>query len=305
MRKDLKIPCSNPQNNEKCKLFHKGRSKDNLCRSCSAKLNYNDIRTGKTYEDLFGSEVAKTMKERASANKNKWNENNKDFYKGVNNPNYGNVNPNKGKKWEEIYGYEKAAEMKENNSIRAREFIFSEKGKIVLEKLIETTKKVENRVGVFEKWVKLYGIKEANHRMEDYVLKLRQKNAKTGLGRFGERNGKVLSILRENGISYEEYLGTKSEFNKYRTEVNRYTKQQPVSMLENYSKRGLAGVKGAYHLDHIYSIKQGFIEGIPANVIGDIKNLRFIPWEDNIKKSSKLTNEAWDMFSYFIESEMI
>jgi len=115
----------------------------------------------------------------------------------------------------------------------------------------------------------------------------------------------VLGILREYGITYEEYLSTKSEFKKYRIEVNKHTNQQPITLLENYEKRGLAGVAGAYHLDHVYSIKQGFINGIPASVVGDIRNLRFIPWEENIKKSAKLNDDGWDMFSYFIELEMI
>jgi hypothetical protein len=97
----------------------------------------------------------------------------------------------------------------------------------------------------------------------------------------------------------------KHTFKKYKSLVLSATRRQNIQRLENYSKRGSTGKKGAYHLDHIYSIKQGYENNISPDVIGNISNLRFIPWEDNAKKAGKLTDEGWDMFSYFIESEMI
>ena len=42
-----------------------------------------------------------------------------------------------------------------------------------------------------------------------------------------------------------------------------------------------------YHLDHIYSITDGFLNDVPVNVISDISNLRLISATDNYKKSKK------------------
>tara|TARA_R110000868_G_scaffold12456_15_gene59604 strand:+ start:1235 stop:1537 length:303 start_codon:yes stop_codon:yes gene_type:complete len=100
-------------------------------------------------------------------------------------------------------------------------------------------------------------------------------------------------------------MKTVEDYRKYKLKVKRITNKQRLHTLPNYELRGRTGISGAYHLDHIYSISQGFINNIPEHVIGDIKNLRFIPWENNISKSGKLTNESWDMFVYFIEEEMI
>ena len=44
------------------------------------------------------------------------------------------------------------------------------------------------------------------------------------------------------------------------------------------------GVNGAFQIDHIIDIKYGFNNNIPAEEIADLKNLQFIPWEENIKK---------------------
>jgi hypothetical protein len=32
---------------------------------------------------------------------------------------------------------------------------------------------------------------------------------------------------------------------------------------------------------------EGFNNNVPAEIIGNIKNLEFIPWEENIKKRTK------------------
>lgn len=94
-------------------------------------------------------------------------------------------------------------------------------------------------------------------------------------------------------------------YREYKNKVLAVTKRQPIYLLENFIKRGRSGIEGSYHLDHIYSIKQGYVNNIPEEVIGGIKNLRFIPYKDNLKKSQTLTNESWDMFVYFIKEEIL
>ena len=65
------------------------------------------------------------------------------------------------------------------------------------------------------------------------------------------------------------------------------TNKQDLSKLENFEKRGRAGITGAFHLDHIYSIKEGFLNNVNPEVIASLVNLRFIPFEENISKKEK------------------
>jgi len=70
-------------------------------------------------------------------------------------------------------------------------------------------------------------------------------------------------------------------FKRYRNKVDVLTAKQPIHLLENFDKRGPAGKEGAYHLDHIISVWNGFHNDIPPEQIADISNLRMIPWLEN------------------------
>ena len=87
--------------------------------------------------------------------------------------------------------------------------------------------------------------------------------------------------------TYEDYREDLPDWKAYKIDVWRITNQQPLHLLENYDKRGVNGEEGAYTLDHIVSVKKGFIEGISPEEIGSIENLQMIPWEENITKGWK------------------
>ena len=91
-------------------------------------------------------------------------------------------------------------------------------------------------------------------------------------------------VKRFNNISYDEYLKNLPEYKNYKYRVYILTRKQNLNLLENYNKRAKSGVIGGYHLDHKYSICEGFKNSISPEIISDIKNLEFIPWEENIKK---------------------
>ena len=91
----------------------------------------------------------------------------------------------------------------------------------------------------------------------------------------------------------------------YKYLVQKETDLQPISQLENYDKRGHSGISGSYNLAHIISLKYGYENNISPDIIGDIRNLRFIPWKQNLSKSSKQVVESEEMIQYFIENEYI
>lgn len=107
---------------------------------------------------------------------------------------------------------------------------------------------------------------------------------------FRRDKGKAASIglvKRYRDMNYDEYLEQIDIYYKYELEVLKITRQQPIKLLANYNNRGNSGVDGAYHLDHKYSIIEGFKNNIKPELIGNIKNLEFIPWKENLKKRAK------------------
>jgi len=92
--------------------------------------------------------------------------------------------------------------------------------------------------------------------------------------------------MRYYGISLEDWYAMTTEKRLYYLKVRSITRSQPLKTLKDYDKRGNSKNDG-YHLDHIYPISLGFTNNIPAEEIGNIKNLRYIPWLENILKSNK------------------
>jgi hypothetical protein len=110
--------------------------------------------------------------------------------------------------------------------------------------------------------------------------------------RIGPKNAYIKYILKKEGITYEEYLQCMDDKRKYYRAVRNITNLQPIHLLENFEKRArFPDEQDAYHLDHIYSISEGFCNKIPPPLIGDISNLRFIPWRENVKKADRILYE--------------
>jgi hypothetical protein len=109
-------------------------------------------------------------------------------------------------------------------------------------------------------------------------------------------NGYNISLGMHNSLALNlseiEYKQLLSEKKKYYNEVHKITKRQAIHTLEFHENRGKAK-KGTdnYQLDHIIPISEGFRDNINPNIIGDISNLRFIPWKENILRN-KLHNDS-------------
>lgn len=87
-------------------------------------------------------------------------------------------------------------------------------------------------------------------------------------------------MLNSCGKTWKEYIDDLPEYNKYRRSVDQITRKQNVSILKNYDKWG------DYHLDHKFSVAEGYRQGISADIIGNIVNLEFIPKKENMQKNS-------------------
>lgn len=103
---------------------------------------------------------------------------------------------------------------------------------------------------------------------------------------------KKMAATKAGYSSFSEYMKDLNNKKKYYRLVRQITRKQDMSTLENFDKiRGLNGRPGAYQIDHIISIDEGYKNSLSPDRIGGIANLRIIPWEENIKKSNKQINQ--------------
>jgi hypothetical protein len=116
-------------------------------------------------------------------------------------------------------------------------------------------------------------------------LEANKKRSKKLKGRIisSESIKKGIQTKIKKGIIWKPDDPKYLEFKKYRRKVYYWTSKNDLTKLENYDKRSLLG----YHLDHKYSITEGFKNKVPPKIIASIQNLRFIPYSENVKKGTK------------------
>jgi uncharacterized Zn finger protein (UPF0148 family) len=114
-------------------------------------------------------------------------------------------------------------------------------------------------------------------------------------------NTKRQKFLDFNEKKYQNSLFYKKDFELYRSIVDNetkktYRKYKNVINPNNYkrvlAKKGNVG----YHLDHIASKLYCFNHNIPPELCADKRNLRMIPWKDNVVKHSIVNEEELPEF---------
>jgi hypothetical protein len=101
--------------------------------------------------------------------------------------------------------------------------------------------------------------------------------------------GEIRKICKKNPKIKQKIKNIKNiDKRLYYAKVWLVTESQPLSLLENSKNRGWKN----HHLDHIFPIAMGYHKGLSPNKIGNIKNLRFIPYKENLNKGSQITNES-------------
>jgi hypothetical protein len=165
-----------------------------------------------------------------------------------------------------------------------------------------------------ERMVELYGDEEGTRKYEELQYKLKNKNTleyyidlygEEGVKKYEERNLKNSKSSKLNSIrvigtpAYEEYRKKKEEngewlsiddmtdFQLYYRKVWNETKKQPLHTLKNYEKRGHQRQKGTYAIDHIISIKYGYINNVCYKIVGNINNLQMLSHSENSHKNDR------------------
>lgn len=148
--------------------------------------------------------------------------------------------------------------------------------------------------------IKKYGVPNASSTQD--VKNLRKKKA---LDRYGVDNvSKAASIkefLSEQRTEYWKQVYSEKNFTldgltrlQYSHRCHQYANtqyQRYKSILDPENKRGKL-----WHLDHIYSVTDGFLNDVPINVISDVSNLRIISDKENYKKHKKSEKTLTELY---------
>jgi hypothetical protein len=127
------------------------------------------------------------------------------------------------------------------------------------------------------------GLTSEDPRIASYASKQQGISKNVGLIPWnkGLKKQEALEILDRADPIY-------SDFKKYRNRVSVRTRKNyelhESTINPNGLKLGKCGVDGAYQIDHIITVRQGFEQGIPVEVIAAAENLRVIPWLENVQK---------------------
>jgi hypothetical protein len=116
-----------------------------------------------------------------------------------------------------------------------------------------------------------------------------------GIKRSQETIDKTKKTKIEKGIWHKPDDSHYVEFKKYRRKVYYWTSKNDLTTLENYDRRGLLD----FHLDHKYSITEGFKHGVPPKIIGSIQNLHFMPYNENVSKGTKCSITLEELYALF------
>lgn len=95
---------------------------------------------------------------------------------------------------------------------------------------------------------------------------------------------KIRKTMELSGRWIKEH--ERNDKNLYEIKVRKQSAKQPIHTLSNYKLRGPVE-KNGWHLDHIYSVSEGFKNNIPIHIIANINNLRMIPARENQSKNSR------------------
>lgn len=120
------------------------------------------------------------------------------------------------------------------------------------------------------------------------------------IGRNGYSQLASRAILKGNVTKATKGLildpSLRDEYYRYKSVVLYVTEQVRAEVTTGY-KTGLAGTPGAYHIDHMFSIMNGYKNRVSPLLIGSKFNLKMIPWKDNLSKHSSSSISLDELFT--------
>lgn len=96
-------------------------------------------------------------------------------------------------------------------------------------------------------------------------------------------------------------LKYKNNFQKYKINVVLYTEKTYKKFKSLINPNGYKRTRSGYHLDHKFSITEGFNHKISPKIIGSACNLELITYDENIRKGSKCSITKEELLNEYIK----
>ena len=127
----------------------------------------------------------------------------------------------------------------------------------------------------------------------------KEKAKKTNLEKYGSEYYLSSEARRKlfEELGYQNLAENIMDYDKYARQVWKYTNKQDLKSLKNFDKRGIT----SYHVDHKFSIFEGFKRGILPSIIGDISNLEMLPYKDNTSKGKNCSKTEEQLFNDYLK----
>lgn len=139
---------------------------------------------------------------------------------------------------------------------------------------------------------------------------------KSGYKKLGEKTRETHSVnIDENGLNGYQRLGIsniikgnktkqqrglitldedRNDFKHYKNLIHWLTKRNSHHL--NTMLTGRAGTEDAMQIDHMFSIFNGFKNGVSPFLLGSKFNLQLLPWKDNLEKSTNCSLTLEDLY---------
>lgn len=131
--------------------------------------------------------------------------------------------------------------------------------------------------------------KQCGHTFTASAKNLIAKNTECGVCGPQKRILKATAWSKANSAEWQKtadiwdqyrhkvYMATRRTYHKYKDTIN-----------PNNLRRGKAGQKGAYHLDHIVPVRWCFEHYVPIEICADHTNLQMLHWNTNVGSRDRL-----------------
>ena len=94
------------------------------------------------------------------------------------------------------------------------------------------------------------------------------------------------------------------EYKNYRSNITQLSNQNFRKCYYKINPNKLKRNSSNYHLDHIYSVADGFKNNIPVEVISNPNNLQMLWWNDNIVKSNRSDQTKQELYLSYYKYEL-
>lgn len=170
----------------------------------------------------------------------------------------------------------------------------------------------KKKITYAETCLKKYGVKTVlmlpeyrNDHLRNYK-EIVEKFKATNMAKYGYvctlNRPCVQEYIRKNKEASFQWIPLEDyeDFKLYRYWVWKFTNKQNLHRILNYNMRGRSDInENAHHLDHKYSMFQGFKDCILPFIIGSEYNLEMLHYTANISKGIKCSIRKEELFSSF------